>query len=205
MTATKIDYKKELKQFYKPKVKPEIIELPAIQYLMIDGEGGLAGELFQQAIEALFAVSYKTKFISKKELGQDYAVMPLEGLWWAHNMNDFESGNKDKWKWTLMIMQPWHITTEVIEQAMVEVKKKKNLQAIDQLRLEPFSEGKCAQMMHIGPFSEEHENIMKLHNLIEEQGGAFDGKIQKHHEIYLSDFRKIDPAKMKTVIRQPFV
>lgn len=205
MSATKTDYKKELKQFYKPKAKPEIIEVPTMQYLMIDGEGGVAGETFQQAIEALFAVSYKIKFISKKELDNDYTVMPLEGLWWANNMLDFETGNKDNWKWTLMIMQPGCINKNIVEQANAEVKKKKALKALNQIRFEELREGSCAQMMHIGPFSEEHENIMKLHKLIDETGGEMNGLVQKHHEIYLSDFRKVDPAKMKTVIRQPFV
>jgi hypothetical protein len=204
MPKEKTDLKKELKQLYNPKPIPEIVKVPSLQYLMIDGAGAIGSAEFQQAIEALFSVSYKTKFFSKKTLGFDYAVMPLEGLWWADDMDDFVNGRKDRWKWTLMILQPDEIKKPVIAAAIEETKKKKDTAAIRSLRLEKLNEGKSAQMMHIGPFSEEHANIMKLHALIKENNGKLDGKIHKHHEIYLSDFRKADPKKMKTVIRQPF-
>jgi hypothetical protein len=130
--------------------------------------------------------------------------MPLEGLWWADDMNDFVNGNRDKWRWTFMIMQPDFITVDIVEAAIQEVKKSKGSQALDLLRFEDYQEGLATQMMHIGPFSEEHQNIMKIHHIIEESGGTFDGKLQKHHEIYLSDFRKTVSEKLKTVLRQPF-
>ncbi|MCP4137641.1 MAG: hypothetical protein GY754_42130 [bacterium] len=206
-TNLKIDYKKEYKEFYNPsKKQPEIVEVPELSFLMIDGKNAEPeNEVFQMAIQALFAVSFKAKFISKKELAQDYAVMPLEGLWWADNMNDFKNNNKKKWKWTLMIMQPEYITGEMIEAAKAEVQKKKGLDNLADLRLETYTEGRSGQIMHIGPYSEEHENILKIHNTILETGGSFDGQVQKHHEIYLSDFRKTAPEKLKTVIRQPFI
>lgn len=201
----KVDLKKVDKNFYRPPRRPTIVEVPAFQFLMIDGEGSTEHPGFGQAIEALFSVSYKAKFLGKKQLGRDYVVMPLEGLWWADDMEAFTAGDKENWKWTLMIRQPDFVTGEAIEAAKQEALKKKSLPQIEQLRLESYREGLAAQIMHIGPFSEEGPNIQKLHALIQEEGGAFDGKAQKHHEIYLSDFRKVAPEKMKTVLRQPFL
>ena len=202
----KIDLKKKFKKYYNPSKKvPEIIEVPSFQFLMIDGEGTTESEGFQNGIQALFGVSYKTKFLMKKEKSFDYVVMPLEGLWWADDMDDFVKGNKEKWKWTLMIMQPDAVTGDIIENAVCEVAKKNDLTVLRELRLEAYTEGLAAQMMHIGPFSEEHQNIQRIHDCIQEKGGVFNGKVQKHHEIYLSDFRKVAPEKMKTVLRQPFV
>ena len=119
-------------------------------------------------------------------------------------MNDFVSGNKNKWKWTLMIMQPDKVKQDTIELAITESLKKVDKKTLDLLRLEEYTEGKSAQLMHIGPYTEEHENIMKIHKYIEDIGGYFDGHGQKHHEIYLSDFRKVAPEKLKTILRQPF-
>jgi len=203
----KIDLKKKLKTFYSPSRKhPEIVEVPEMLFLKTDGINALPDSPdFQTAIQALFNVSYKTKFLLKKEKEQDYVVMPLEGLWWADDMDDFINGNKEQWKWTLMIMQPDFVTQEVIDEAINISRKKNNLEAFNHLRLERYDEGPSAQILHIGPYSEEYGNIMKLHDLIEENGGQFDGQVQKHHEIYLSDFRRVAPEKLKTVLRQPFV
>lgn len=202
--TNKIDFKKEYKKLYNPSYKaPETIEVPAFKFLMIDGKG-IGNEEFQSSIEALFGVSYKVKFTIKKEKGIDYVVMPMEGLWWADDMKAFINGSKETWKWTLMIMQPDFITFEIIHKAIKEVKNKKNNERLDHLRFENYEEGLSGQIMHIGPFSEEHQNIRRIHKLIEENGGKFDGKINKHHEIYLSDFRKTAPEKLKTVLRQSF-
>jgi hypothetical protein len=200
----KIDLKKEYKKLYNPSDKtPEIIEVPEFKFLMIDGKG-IDNEEFQFSIQALFGVSYKVKFMIKKEKSIDYVVMPLEGLWWADSMNDFLNGNKETWKWTLMIMQPDFVKEEIIHKAIKEVKNKKSIASLDNLRFEKYEEGISGQIMHVGPFSEEHQNIVRIHKLIEESGGKFNGKIQKHHEIYLNDFRKTTPEKLKTVLRQPF-
>jgi hypothetical protein len=199
----KLDYKKEYKSYYNPSPKiPEILEIPDFKFLMIDGTG--MKESFQNAIQALFGVSFKAKFVMKKEQGLDYVVMPLEGLWWADDMDDFMSGNKEKWNWTLMIMQPDFVTPEIIQASIQEAKKGESRDALDLLRLENYAEGLSAQILHVGSFSEEHPNIMRIHELIAENGGKFDGKRQKHHEIYLSDFRKTAPEKLRTVLRQPF-
>lgn len=198
----KIDLKKELKHLYQPSAKEVVqVEVPTFQFLMVDGEGDPnTSQEYAQAVEALFSVSYTAKFMVKKgPQGIDYAVMPLEGLWWADDMSVFIANDKSRWKWTMMIMQPHFVATEVIQAAISEVKRKKALPAVGKLRLEAFSEGNCAQVLHIGPFSEEGPTIERLHSFIDARTGR-DGK---HHEIYLSDIRRADPAKWKTIIRHP--
>ena len=127
------------------------------------------------------------------------SVMPLEGLWWADDMSDFVANNKAKWKWTMMILQPSFVSDEVITAAIAEVRRKKKLPGVDRLRLESFSEGLCAQILHIGPFSEEGPTIERLHEFIDSRSE----RTGKHHEIYLSDIRRADPNKWKTIIRHP--
>jgi hypothetical protein len=125
--------------------------------------------------------------------------MPLEGLWWADDMSAFVTGDKTLWKWTMMLMQPSFVPEELVNAAMLEARKKKDLPGIDRLRLEEFAEGHCAQLLHIGPFSEEGPTIERLHAYMDARGG----RTGKHHEIYLSDIRRADPKKWKTVLRQP--
>lgn len=198
--AVKIDYKKELRSLYNPPKKIGIVDVPTMNYLMIDGKGNPnTSEDFQAAIEALYSVSYTLKFSSKKA-GLDYVVMPLEALWYMDNMEDFLHLQKDDWQWTAMIMQPAHITSEMIEVAIEAIRKKKNPASLDKLRFEAYDEGRSVQVLYVGPFDDEHPTIVKMHEFAEENGYAPSGK---HHEIYLSDFRKVDPSKLKTVIRQP--
>ena len=135
----------------------------------------------------------------KKGKGVDYGVMPLEGLWWMDDMTQFSTDRKDEWKWTAMIMQPKYVTEADFKAALEQVKKK-NLPAISKLRFECFHEGKAAQIMHIGPFSTEAENMQKIHTAIKASGHQLSGK---HHEIYLNDPSKTAPEKLKTVLRQP--
>jgi hypothetical protein len=127
-------------------------------------------------------------------------VLPLEGVWWAEDMSVFTDGDKSSWKWTLMIMQPEYVTEELYEQALRQVRQKKGLPAVDRLHLARFREGRCAQVMHVGPFSEEGPTIERLHRFIEENGYRRRGR---HREIYLSDLRRAAPEKLKTIIRQP--
>ena len=198
----KIDLKKDLKHLYKPSTKEiEQVEVPTFKFLMVDGEGDPnTSQEYAQAVEALFSVSYTAKFMVKKgSQALDYAVMPLEGLWWANDMSAFVANDKTKWKWTMMIMQPSFVANEVIMSAIVEVRRKKKLASIDKLRLEDFSEGLCAQILHIGPFSEEGPTIARLHEFIDTRTN----RTGKHHEIYLSDIRRADPKKWKTIIRHP--
>jgi len=175
--------------------------VPAMNFLMIDGEGDPNDSpSYRQAVEALFAVSYAVKFKVRKTLAVDYGVPPLEGLWWADDMAVFTAGDKSEWKWTMMIMQPEFASDALICDVIAEVKQKKDLPALAKLRLESFTEGKCAQILHIGPFSAEGPTVANVHAFIASIGGKLSGK---HHEIYLSDIRKADPSRWKTVIRQP--
>lgn len=198
----KLDLKVKLKHLYRASAKAVAeVDVPTMNYLMIDGVGDPnTSPAFTAAVEALFMVSYAAKFIVKKGAEViDYAVMPLEGLWWADDMSAFSADDKSNWKWTAMIMQPSFVSREVIERAITEVKEKKNPPAISQLRFVPFAEGRCAQLLHIGPFSEEGPTIAKVHEFIDARGK----RTGKHHEIYLSDIRRAAPANWKTIIRQP--
>lgn len=200
----KIDLKKELKFLYQPSNKEVVsVGVPAMNFLMVDGKGDPnTSKEYADSIEVLFALSYTLKFMVKKgKQAIDYGVMPLEGLWWADDMKAFTAGDRTNWKWTSMIMQPDFITLEMVEKAKADVEKKKSLPALPLVRFESIAEGKSAQIMHIGPFSEEGPTIEKVHQFIEQQGGK---RMGKHHEIYLSDIRKADPSKWKTVIRQPY-
>ncbi len=198
----KIDLKKELKHLYQPSAKSVVeVDVPAFRFLMIDGAGDPTGsEHYAQAVEALFSVSYTAKFMVKKgATAIDYAVMPLEGLWWADDMSAFVANDRAQWQWTMMIMQPPFATQEIIACALAEVKRKKALPAVERLRLEDFTEGRCAQVLHLGPFTEEGPTIERVHDFIDARAS----RAGKHHEIYLSDIRKAAPEKWKTVIRQP--
>jgi hypothetical protein len=197
----KLDLKRELKSLYAPsrKVVEDVI-VPPMNFLMIDGEGDPnTSTAYRDAVEALFSVSYKVKFGIKRQGGVDYAVMPLEGLWWADDLSVFERREKRSWKWTMMIMQPPMVTGEAIRAGIEVVRKAKVLASLDGLRFESFEEGHCAQMLHIGPFSEEGPTIERIHAHIRSHGELRG----KHHEIYLSDIRRAAPEKWKTIIRQP--
>ena len=198
----KIDYKKELKNLYKPSPRVvEIVDVPEMNFLMIDGQGDPnTSQEYREAVEALYALSYGLKFIVKKgELEIDYGVMPLEGLWWVEDMSKFDVNDKSSWKWTAMIMQPEFVTKDLFTLVCEQVEKKKNPPALSKIRFEPFAENKAAQTMHLGPFSEEGPTIERIHDFIRDRGYTMVGK---HHEIYLSDIRKAAPEKWKTVIRQ---
>lgn len=199
----KLDLKRQLASLYRPSSRTVTeVDVPEMGFLMIDGEGDPnTSESYANAIEALFSVAYGLKFAIKKSSREiDYGVMPLEGLWWAEDMSSFTSGNRDAWKWTMMVMQPEFVTAQLVETVIGDIRNKKSLTALPLMRFETFKEGLSAQIMHIGPFADEAPNIERVHAFIEESGHKRCGK---HHEIYLSDIRRTDPAKWKTVIRQP--
>lgn len=203
----KLDLKKENKELYNPSAKGvSIVDIPEMSFLMIDGEGDPnKSQEYQGSIEALFSVSFKVKFLSEKENVKDYVVMPLEGLWWAENMENFSIKDKSSWKWTSMIRQPDFITQEMIKRAIEKVNKKKDLPSLFRIRFENLREGLSAQILHIGSYAEEGPAIEKLHNFIEDKDYEFDGSMtgERHHEIYLNDARRAKPEKLKTIIRQP--
>lgn len=199
----KIDLKKDLKHLYSPSAKEvSVVDVPPMDFLMIDGSGDPnTSQEYAEAIEALYALAYALKFkVKKSKVAIDYAVMPLEGLWWTDDPAQFSMSNKANWKWTAMIMQPKYVTADLFAGALAEVKKKKDLTALDRVRFESYHEGLSAQIMHIGHYAAEERTIAKLHSLVEESGYKLNGR---HHEIYLSDPRKSAPEKLKTVLRQP--
>ncbi len=202
--GTKIDFKRELKHLYRPPAGQfTVVDVPAMQFLMIDGHGDPnTAQSYQEALEALYAVAYKIKFFSKAVMGKDYAVMPLEGLWWAEDMDAFTvSRDKSRWDWTMMIMQPDWITPTMFTDACAAVQKQKMPVALAKLRLESYHEGLSVQIMHVGSFDDEGPVLHRLHHeFIPAHGYQMTGK---HHEIYLSDVRRVAPEKLQTVLRQP--
>jgi hypothetical protein len=200
----KLDLKKELGPLYRASAqRPVEVDVPPLAFLMIDGRGDPnTSPEYGQAVEALFSVAYAAKFIVKKGAQAiDYAVMPLEGLWWADDLSAFTANDRTRWQWTMMIMQPAFVTGETVAAAIAATKRKKALAALDGLRFTSFTEGRCAQILHVGPFSAEGPTIARLHEFIV----ARTGLAGKHHEIYLSDIRRADPKRWKTIIRQPMV
>jgi hypothetical protein len=199
----KIDFKKEWKELYQPsRSEWRLVNVPDLQYLMVDGHGdpNTAVE-YTQALEALYAVAYRLKFFSKKQ-GRDYVVPPLEGLWWAENMDAFSAArNKSQWDWTMMIMTPDWITHPTFLQAQKAARDNKELPAARKLQLKTYREGLSVQILHLGSYDEEGPALAHLHQeWMPENGFDFNGK---HHEVYLNDPRKVAPDKLKTILRQP--
>lgn len=203
-----IDPKKTLDAYRAKRGEFRIVEVPPLQYLMIDGAGDPnTSPAYRDAVSALFPVAYALKFASRSELGIDTVVMPLEGLWHAPDMESFTSRrDKSAWMWTSMIMVGDHITASMFAHAVESVaqkaaKKKELIPALDAVRLETLEEGTCVQTLHVGPFDDEGPVLDDLHHrFIPENGLQMRGR---HHEIYLSDLRRTDPAKLRTILRQP--
>jgi hypothetical protein len=202
MPASKIDFKRELREFYRATEDERFVEVPEMAFAMIDGHGdpNVVPE-YRDAVQALYTVSYTAKFALKRAPGGlDYGVMPLEGLWWVPDMTTFSTDDKSAWDWTAMIMQPAQVTTEVFEAARVAAARKKAFAAIERLRLESFTEGTAVQVLHRGPYSAEGPTIRRLHGFIADHEYE---RIGKHHEIYLSDPSRTAPERLKTIVRQP--
>lgn len=197
---TKLDLKTNLKHVYTSPVQEVVtVEVPAMQYLMLDGQGDPnTAQDYKDAVEALYTVAYTTKFLLKKEAAIDYPVMPLEGLWWADGGRE---APRENWQWTMMIMQPDCVTEVWFAEACRQAQRKKSLCALEKIRLEQFSEGTVVQIMHVGPFADEGPTLEKLHRFLEEHGYTFRGK---HHEIYLSHPNRTAPERLRTILRQPF-
>lgn len=199
----KTDFKKTL-DFYRARAGEfRVVEVPPLQYLMVDGHGdpNTAAE-YADAISALYPVAYKLKFASKQDLDQDYVVPPLEALWWASNMDVFTSArDKSRWDWTAMIMTPDWISFERFEDAVANAAAKDRAASLDGVRMETLHEGDCVQTLHVGPYDAETDLLTELHDdFIPTAGLRMTGK---HHEIYLSDARRVEPSKRRTILRQP--
>lgn len=190
------------KNLYAPSAKaPAILEVPALQFIMVDGHGdpNVAPE-YVAAVQTLYGLAYTLKFHIKKTLGIDYGVMALEGLWWTPDMTTFSTARKSDWNWTMMIMQPDLVTPALFEEAKKQAVAKGKAPLAEKARLETFHEGTCVQILYFGPYADEGPTIASLHQFATNQGYTLTGK---HHEIYMNDPRKVVPEKIKTIIRQP--
>lgn len=207
----KLDLRKNFKDLYNPSPKNvSLIEVPALNFIMIDGAiepGSTPGNspAFQEAVQAMYGISYTLKFMSKLDKINpiDYPVMPLEGLWWISG-GEFDIRKPGNWLWTVMIMQPDHITRDMFDEGLDKLKKKNTGPVLEKIRLESLQEGLCVQIMHEGPYATEPATIDNLREYIAANGlRDLVGGGGKHHEIYLGDPRKADPTKLKTVLRHP--
>ncbi|MDP2578867.1 GyrI-like domain-containing protein [Shimia thalassica] len=202
----KLDFKKADKAFYTGKAGVwDMLDVPAWSFIMMDGQGNPNGPSYARALAALYPVAYAIKFASKA-VGNDYVVPPLEALWWAENPDAFTQNRRDEWQWTVMLRVPETVTRDAFERgrgaaaAKLE-KKKQDVSAISELRLATLSEGRCLQTLHIGPYTDEAPVLANLHDrVMPDLGVTFHGP---HHEIYLSDPRRTDSQKLKTLLRQP--
>jgi hypothetical protein len=199
--STKVDFKKALKHLYNPpKGVFHIVEVPAMNFLMLDGKGDPnTSEDYQQAVEGLYTISYGIKF-SLKPQGFDHIVPPLEGLWWMENMDDFTLANKASWEWTMMIMQPEWVAGESVDKVIHDAIKKKKLPSLGKIRFGRYLEGISVQYLYTGAYENEAPMIAEMHKYVKNNGYQTHGK---HHEIYLGDPRKISPEKLQTILRQP--
>lgn len=200
-----LDFKKEYKSLFSPSAKePEMVNVPAFKYIMVDGEGYPGTqESFGEKIAVLYGLAYTIRFALKKAVDDPliFKVPPFSGLYCADDPEAFlDENRKHEWKWTLAMMLPDRVTDEVLEEARAELIKKKNPPYANDVYFKIYEEGLCAQIMHIGPYSEEEPTIKKLHDFFMEKGYTFNGR---HNEIYIGDPRKSKPEKLKTIIRQP--
>jgi len=214
--SDKLDFKKEYKDLYQPKKVPMIIDVPKMKFIMIDGKGDPNDESgeYAKAIELLYGLSYTIKMSIKSGNASsdyfEYVVPPLEGLWWTAVDCPFDTSQKEELIWTAMIRQPEFVTDEIFKWAVDELKKKKPELDTGKARLEEFTEGLCVQMMHLGPYDTEAVTVKAIDEFAASNGYVNaisevrpDGTIRRHHEIYLSDPRRVAPEKMKTVVRHP--
>ncbi|MBU4361073.1 GyrI-like domain-containing protein [bacterium] len=199
MATKKLDFVKEYKTYYTAKTTPEVVEFGEIPFLTIEGRGEPAGKEFTSKVETLYPFAYGVKNLCKKQ-GKDFAVPKLEGLWWVESDKPALEVPREEWQWKLLIRMPDFAAPEIVEKAREEVFKKKGIELIKEIKFEKMKEGKCVQILHIGPYSAEPESLEKMRNLMKEKDFIENGL---HHEIYLSDPRKVAPEKMKTILKQP--
>lgn len=196
------DVKKAHPSLYAPRTgQITLVDVPEFTYLCVDGRGNPnTADSYRDTVEALYGVSYAVRFAAKRDLGRVHVVAPLEGLWWSDDLAVFTARDKDQWQWTMMIHQPDWVTSDMVDAAITASAGKKPNPALNLLRLERFTEGLAVQALHVGPYDDEAPLIERMHQWARDRGHELRGK---HHEIYLSDPRKVEPAKLKTVLRQP--
>ena len=201
--SSKIDFKRTLDAYRADQGEFRLIDVPDLQYLMVDGRGDPNTQSFAEAVETIYPVAYALKFLSKGR-GQDYVVPPLEGLWWAEDMDSFTvTRDKSRWRWTLMTMVPDWLDRDAFAEAVAHVAARRPPAQVDAVRLQLLTEGRCVQTLHVGSFDDEAGVLARLHHeFVPAHGLRLTGL---HHEIYLSDFRRVPPERRRTILRQPVV
>lgn len=199
MGTTKLDLTKQYKTYYTASTTPEIVEFDEAQFLAIEGKGAPAGEEFTTKMKALYSLVYGIKNLSKKE-GHDFAVAKLEGLWWVESDKPVLEVPREEWRWKFLIRLPEFITSKIVEKAKRDAVKKKGIELVNEIRLERIKEGKCVQVLHIGHYATESESWEKMKKLMEMENLVGNNL---HHEIYLSDPRRVPEERIKTILRQP--
>jgi hypothetical protein len=199
-TQDKIDLYKLHKDDYVAPKKPVLLAIKKATYLAIDGQGEPGGEAFSERIGALYGIAFTVKMTRKFGGQQDYAVCKLEAQWWAEGEENFSRAPKNRWCWKLLIRTPEFVRDAELEKAVAAILKKGKVSPVKEVRLESFVEGQCVQMLHVGPYDREHETIALMQAHAESKGLRFGGR---HHEIYLSDPRRVPPERLKTILRQP--
>jgi hypothetical protein len=202
MPGLTIDLRRELSAVYAATREPAFVDVPELPYLMIDGRGDPnTAPGYADAVQALYSLAYTIRFALKRRPDPvDARVMRLEGLWWTPDMAAFSTDDKSAWNWTMMIMVPEQVTAAVVEDARAAAARKRPRAALDRVRLERFAEGRCAQVLHVGPYSAEGPTVAALHAFVASSGCTLAGR---HHEIYLGDPRRSAPERLRTIVRQP--
>jgi hypothetical protein len=200
--SEKVDLKREIAAYRARRGGFDVVDVPALTYLAVDGHGDPNGPAFAAATEALYPLAYALKFASRDALGRDYVVPPLEGLWWADDWRAFTTArDKSAWDWTLLILVPDWVPAELLEPAREGVAQRRAPARLDDVRRETLHEGRCVQTLHVGPFDDEAPVLARMHDeVIPERGLRMRGR---HHEVYLGDPRRVAPERMRTILRQP--
>ena len=202
MPLTRVDLRRELSALYSAKRVPAFVDVPELPMLMIDGHGDPnTAPAYADAVQAMYSVAYTIRFaLKRRPAAVDAPVMPLEGLWWTPDMATFSTDDKSQWNWTMMIVVPEQVTAAVVEDARTAAARKRPHSSLDRVRLERFAEGRCAQILHVGPYSAEGPTVAALHAFIADNRGTLS---RRHHEIYLGDPHRAAPEKLRTIVRQP--
>lgn len=200
--AGTIDLKRTLPCYRAKRDTPELVHVPELRYVMIDGRGDPNTSAYRDAVAALYPVAYALKSASRAALGRDHVVMPLEGLWWADDMATFTTArDKTRWSWTLMILTPDWVPDALVAEAVAQVGRRNRPARLDDLRCDALVEGRCVQALHVGSYDDEAALLRTMHEgFIPDHGLRMTGR---HHEIYLSDPRRVEPARLRTILRQP--
>ena len=199
------DVKRARRELYAPRPGAvQLVDVPEMRFLVVDGRGDPnTAPAYREAVEALFTASYAVRAAAKGALGRVYTVAPLEGLWSAEDLAAFRTRDKGAWQWSMMIVQPDWIPAELVDDALASARRTKRRPALDLVRFEPYAEGRSAQFLHVGPYDDEGPALRRLHEEFLPAHGLAPGG--RHHEVYLSDPRRTEPAKLRTILRQPVV